>query len=114
MGSWSVYQRERGTCFSRRLGRWEPGPVGGMGVGFGEGALGGAGVSIFSARCSYVVQQTACVYAPAFASRREFCSYALLVPVTLSALTMTHGVPLGDRVGLLRCCAKLGVAALVF
>ena len=28
----------RGTCFSRRFGRWEPGPVGGMGVGFGEGA----------------------------------------------------------------------------
>ena len=47
MGSASVYQRERGTCFSRRFGRWEPGPVGGMGVGFGEGALGN--VSIFAA-----------------------------------------------------------------
>ena len=47
-----MYQRERGTCFSRRFGRWEPGPVGGMGVGFGEGGLARlfGGVSIFSAR----------------------------------------------------------------
>ena len=68
MGSASVYQRLRGTCFSRRFGRWEPGPVGGMGVGFGEGALtkllGGAGVSILSARL-------------AFASRRVFLQQVL-------------------------------------
>ena len=65
--------------------------MGGMGVGFGEGALtkllGGAGVSILSARL-------------AFASRRVFfAASALLVPVTLPRLSLTTGSSRGDLVG---------------
>ena len=97
MGSWSVYQRLRGTCFSRRFGRWEPGPVGGMGVGFGEGALTRlfGGVSIFSAReCAlafigalrFCCGPPARVYKPAFASRGWFLQQVLsLWPVACIA-----------------------------
>ena len=64
--------------------------MGGMGVGFGEGALtkllGGAGVSILSARL-------------AFASRRVFLQQVLSVPVTPPRLSLTTGSSRGDLVG---------------
>ena len=85
-----MYQRLRGTCFSRRFGRWEPGPVGGMGVGFGEGALtkllGGAGVSILLR--ALPLRRGGC-----------FCSKCSLCLLRSPRLSLTTGSSRGDLVG---------------